>query len=288
MSSLALSTYVFPSNAWEFVYQQAAKHKSIHWLSQELVLHIFGFLSPKDLGQTACVYREWEMLSSDNSLWKAFDLKELFPSLKVIDETVWETHVDLTALGLSVEDAPPVDKRTEIQILKKLFASLKIENNAGITVLTMPKGLTLNKLVTLAGSPKQGNSTSFRYILPHVLEKLGNNPVEKTYRVAITNSVLQGSRNLVSAQQELVNKLGCEMPGVLPATTLAILTYISSQAADPTRLYGDNPWTYTRCCEQVGGYNLVVGCFASAGLLVNYIGSAFVYDPSGVGSLWKF
>ncbi len=283
MSSLTLSTYISPSAPWEFVYQQAAKHKSIHWLSRELILHIFSFLSPKDLGRTACVYREWEILANDKSLW---NLKKLFPSLQVIDETVWETHVDLAALGLSIEDAPPIQKR-DISILKTLIF-LGVEDNAGITVLTMPKGLTLNKLVKLARSPKQGNRTNFNYISPRVLEELGDVFVEKTYRVAITNSVLQRSRNLfVRAQEKLVNSLYCElqMPEVLPVATLAILTYVSSQALPPTCLYGAG--TYSRCSDQVDNCNIVVGGFALEGLNVTPSSNSFNFNSYGVGAMRK-
>ncbi len=52
------------------------------------------------------------------------------------------------------------------------------------------------------------------------------------------------------------------------------------------RLYGDKPWTFTRCEESVKGYQIVVGGFVTDGLLVNF--SDGDYDFIGVGPLRKF
>ena len=225
-----------------------------------------------------------QSISSSLTTAASLDLKKMFPKLEFLDEAIWETHVSLDALEMSVKDAAPIDAYT-ISILKTLFASLQIEEDAGITLLTMPKGLTLNKLVKLASSPKQGNVAKFKYIWPDALKALGDTPVDKTYRVAITNNVLIGSRKLsVDKQRELVKKMGCEMPGMLPAATLAILTYMSSRAASPTRLFSSD-YTFTRCAEKVGSFNLVVGGFTPAGLRIddNY----YDVELSGVGGQRK-
>ena len=37
------------------------------------------------------------------------------------------------------------------------------------------------------------------------------------------------------------------------------------------RLFSESPWTYTRCQENVQGYQIIVGGFAPAGLYVNHI-----------------
>lgn len=268
-SSLTFSTNIYP-NALATQATNNITHDelavSIESLPQELLLNIFGFLSPKELGRISPVCREWKMLASDDLLWNAFEKK--LSSLKVIDAKVWETHVDLAKLGIKTEDDSPVNMRSEIAMLTEL-SSVEIEGDAGFTVLTMPEGLTFNKLMTLARNPKLGNATDFRYIWFRITDELGDTPVQKTYKVAISNSVLKGSRNLsVSEQQKLVNKYGCEMPGVLPAATLSILTYISSKELPPTRLYNHNPRTYTRCCEQIDGWQLVVGGIAPSGLNV--------------------
>ena len=55
------------------------------------------------------------------------------------------------------------------------------------------------------------------------------------------------------------------MPRVLEATVLLVVTFMSSGE----RLYSDNPWTYTRCSEQLSGYQLVVGGFSPDGVHVS-------------------
>ena len=268
MSSLALSTYVSPGN-WEYIRQQAEKHESqpaatIESLPEELFLRIFGFLSPEALGGASRVCREWRRLASDQTLWDTFNLKTFYPGFNVIDEKIWEKHVDLKTLGIDATGAPSLDTRTLIPVIHDL--SRQVESGAGVTLLTIPKGLTFNKLLKLAKTPKEGNTVRISKDWPDISQRLGGIPVDKTYIVAITNSVLANSRNLsVKDQQQLVSNLGYEMPRVLPAAALAILTYMSSpQEQPPIRLYNDEPWTYTRCLEKIGNYNLTVGGFSFA------------------------
>ena len=131
-------------------------------LPDDLVSHALSFLSPEDLARASGVCREWNKLSAD--LWQAFDLKKI---CKVIDQAVWERHVDLATLGLDASGAPAIDKRIAIPFIKRL--SRQVEGDAGVTLLTMPKGLTLNKLIALAAAPKQGPATQFRYIWPRIV-----------------------------------------------------------------------------------------------------------------------
>lgn len=239
----------------------------VSYYPTEVSLTIFSYLSGNELGRSCRVSKQWHTLASMPILWNALDLRKLSPSLKVFDELDWTTHIDLSSLNLSIADAPPSDKRKEIPVLKRLLSSLSIEGNSGVTLLTIPKGLTLNKLVKLARSPKLGNATNFKPIWNRITEELGDIPVDKTYRIVITNNVFEASRNLsVNARKNLVHKSGCEMPSILEASTLLVVTYMSSQQ----RLYNDNPRTYTLCLGQVDGYPLIVGGFAPAGLVVDY------------------
>jgi hypothetical protein len=55
-----------------------------------------------------------------------------------------------------------------------------------------------------------------------------------------------------------------------------------------TRLYSDSPYTFTRCQEKYNDkYQLVVGGFASGGLLVDLYGN-YDYEYYGVGAGRKF
>jgi hypothetical protein len=252
-------------------------------LPVEVITEVFRFLFPRDVVQVSYVCRGFYVAASDEtsaSVWKTYDVKKLFPKLSIIDRGVWERHVDLSRWGLSFEAAAPCPNRKLILNLPRLFASLNVEGGAGITLLVMPQGLTFNKLVEI-------NPAAFEYIWDRIPEVLGEIFVERTYQVVITNSVLEESRNKsVSQQQALVEKLDCKMPRVLEVSALVILTFISSSALSPTRLYNDSPWTYTRCIEKLDGYSIVVGSFTSEGFDVH--DNNFDNVDYGVGAVQKF
>lgn len=210
--------------------------------------------------------------SKEVAACSAADLKKLFPKLEILDETVWQEHADLTALRIGVKDAPPLNE-SYIPVLKTLFASLDIEGGAGITLLTIPKGFTLKKLAMLAESPKKGNKVSFfgGSQWTEAFENFFDRPVAATYRVAITNNILKGSKQFsIDHQKMLAGKFGCQVTGVLDVATLAILTYITSRADSPTCLLKD---TLTRCFEtyKAYGHNFAIGGQSySAGGRVSY------------------
>ncbi|NGX59337.1 MAG: hypothetical protein KR126chlam3_00488 [Chlamydiae bacterium] len=152
-------------------------------------------------------------VQAQNASEDTLDLKRQFPSLAIIDRSVWEKYADLRNLGLSVEDEESLDRRTVIPILEDLFASEKIDAEAGVTILTIPKGLNFRKLINFATFPNEGNMTNFKSIWLQLSELMGDYAVDRTYRVVMTNSVLKGSRNLpVEAQKKLPKVIGCKVP----------------------------------------------------------------------------
>ena len=268
--------------------RKALEGSVMRYLPDEVFLGIFRFLPrPEDLGPVARVCSLWNRLASDKSIWNAFDLRQLYPRLTIIDQPVWEEHVDLVALGLNFTGLPALDNRAIIPVLKTLLAPGVIEDDAGAAVLMMPNELDDDKLTTLAQNPKKGHPTQFRDISALALRRLREIPASKACIFIISNNVLIGSRDKpLETQQDLLRGIGCDMPEALPMATLAILTHIISG----TRLYGDNPWTYTRCSEEVqldgwGVVKLVVGGFALDGLSVSYYFDGGYY---GVVALRKF
>jgi hypothetical protein len=253
-------------------------------LPEEIILRVFGFLNEIELTKCGEVSRKWRRLASDPSLWNAFDLRKISPLLKVFDESDWATYVDLSSFGLDVTDAPPLDKRRVIPVLRRCLSSFSIARNRGVTFLTIPKGLTFNKLVKLAESPKAGNITKFIHISNRVLKEIGNIPVDKTYRIIITNSILKKSLYLsVSKQKALLKKIGCEMPKTIEVTALLVVTFMSSGES----LYDVY---YTRCSEQFFGcFRPMVGRFSSDCIEVShdFLGNAKVLQSVG-GVLRKF
>ncbi|MEM7382883.1 MAG: hypothetical protein AAF400_00980 [Bacteroidota bacterium] len=99
----------------------------------------------------------------------------------------------------------------------------------------------------------------------------------------------QGSRDKpYKEQRQLVadhagrTGLDYELPGALEAAVVVLLHHVRRGE----RLYGDNPWTYTRCRKKsTHGLPGTVGGFSSAGLSVSY--DSYAYG-SGVSALRKF
>ena len=229
-------------------------------LPDDMMRHAFTFLSPQDLARASGLCREWRALASSKELWDAFDLSK---RCKVIDQGVWEKHVNMAALELDASGAPPIDKRQVIPFLKKV--SKQVEGNAGVTLLTMPKGLTLQKLIRLAAAPKKGAATFFKaeeVDMLRIAKDIGVIDVHKTYTVAITNSVLKDTRyEDVDVHSAAVQQHGGELPNFLAVSTLIFLTSISSpEGQPPTRLYSRTPLADTRCKEKhSNGYGVCVG-----------------------------
>ncbi len=251
-------------------------------LYTEVVLTIFRYLDLHSLGRASGVSRQWCALTRDWNLWSRVDLKALCPGLEVFDGVDLTTHIDLAAYGLSVDDAPVLDKPRMISILKRCL-SLPVEEDAGVTLLLIPKGLTLKKLIQLARSPKQGNSTPLGYIWDRILTEMGDAEVTETYWIVITNTIFKNSRKLSVVQhKDLVAHHGCEMPRTLEQAFLLVVTYMR----DGKRLCKNDPLTYSRCAERVSECPVIVGGFSWEGFCVSLSGS-FGYDYHGVGGVLR-
>jgi hypothetical protein len=246
-------------------------------LPDEMILKVFGYLNVIELAKCGEVSKRWTGLASDATLWNASILRNVFPSLRVFDEKDWQTF-----FGLEIRDAPPLHKQI-IPELKK-FLSLPIERNAGATLLTIPKDLTINKLVHFMNSLKERKKISLIEIWKPIPEKFGNIPVEKTYRLVISNNILQKSRNQNAIDQKnLANKINCKIPTLLEVTVLFLAIFMNSN----DRLYGEYPSTFTRCRERVHGYQSIVGCFSHNCLDIKYL-LKFRYNYLGIVVKKKF
>lgn len=214
---------------------------------------VLSYLEPDYLEKVSEV-QGWEDLASNKVLWAAFDLRKLFPKLAIIDKTFWKDKVDL--LKIDVSDEKPIEateKREMIRVITKLLPL--VEGNAGISLLTMPRGLTLNKLAIFAQSLTGSHGKIIRDTRQVFRNPKGNEVVDKTYRVVLTRNILGVSRNKYEdGVQKVVDNLGvgCELPMEIEMTTLLIATFIKSN----TRLFGVKPWTYSYCQKNgfVGGF----------------------------------
>jgi hypothetical protein len=217
---------------------------NFNYLPNDILKEVFSHLDPSSLGGVCCVCKKWNAIGSSVSLWNAFDLKKLFPMLRIIDETVWKKHVDLIKFGLSLEDVRPLDKRAVIPLLRRLFTSGLVEKDAGWTLLTIPKNLGFKNCMKIAQSPKEGNATKVIISFLDDGKIPADKSVNKTYRILISNDLLNKSkRYLYSSDEKFVKEMGCQMPSELEVMTFLVMTYFVSNE----RLYGFRPSVLSRC-----------------------------------------
>ena len=241
-------------------------------LPPEILLHILSYLGMIDLIKTAKVCKNLRVLSYDNSLWKR-ELSCLPGNSQIykIGKDVWEKHVDLKKHGLVIEDLPEPSSRL---LVKSIKMASQVENTAGFTQLIIPKGLTFDKLTAIALEPKIGNPTGYVKECKSIPEQL---PVEQTYEIMISRSVIKETRNKTyDRQEEVINRIGFDVPRLIEVTSLIFLTYISSDKEPPTTLFPSYPqWIVTRCSDELGyvdGHFCKVGGFATNFNYAGYVG----------------
>ena len=244
-------------------------------LPDELMLNIFKHFTGKELAKIAPTSKKFELLVKDYDLWKASELKCRFPLLKnIFDKEAWGRIVNLNTLdGVSFEGAGPFNPVSAFKALKDIHR-LKVEGDAGYTIITMPQGMTINKLKSiiarLAAEGKfpgnaQQRDPGFDYFDNRISKELGDMPVNESYTFVISNSVLSECRNIpYLIQRYRVIGAGCELPQLLEAMTLIFLTYMASGVL----LCGEAPLTYMDCLERIDDSSTAIGGSSYAGLCV--------------------
>ena len=113
----------------------------------------------------------------------------------------------------------------------------------------------------------------YSYYIRDVHEHFGDASPARSYWVLITRHILEESRSkLYSVQKASVGKYSRHGYG-LPLGLEVALGILLHYARHKERLFGDKPWTYTRCSEDQlvsGQYPISVGGFWPMGLCVYY------------------
>ncbi len=162
-----------------------------------------------------------------------------------------------------------------------------IEGDAGVSILVMRVGTTLNELVEYAGSrTTEEEKMEIHFYPKEILTELGDDAVEETYVVLITNNVFEDSRDKDDTRQWLLlaNKYRCELPTALEYIGLIVLT----RKIFNRYLYGQEPLTYGRSSTHFGKYPLVIGGSALAGLHVSSVNDDYGFNFRGAGGCRKF
>jgi hypothetical protein len=150
---------------------------------------------------------------------------------------------------------------------------------------------TLNLLGELIQHPSHGgHRTEYRYYNERIKVQIGKESPPHSYWVLLTRDVLPGSRNTGYADQKaLVANYARRksVPYALPSVLEAATAILMHHALEGERLFGDDPWTYTRCPAGMDDRDpAVVGGFGSSGLFVSV--SSYDFCTHGVACCRKF
>jgi hypothetical protein len=164
------------------------------------------------------------------------------------------------------------------------------------------KPLTLKSLGDLAKQYFPENEDGYRIFWPYMARAIGNNTIDKSGWRLMTTDVLEGSRRISfddqtkgSTQSQRKTQKQCvadlakktlvnyEVPTPLDAAACMLVQYFKDSH---TRLFSDDPLTYTRCQERGCDYQVVVGGFASSGLGI--FSADYDRVMIGVAALRKF
>ncbi len=247
---------------------------SINKLPVDLILEFFSYLNLATLGIGLRVSKEWKCLLSEPSLWKKAIYQEIAFSNKkwtqcfgqdiVKDEDNKEEFSSLPANIGEILKSPcqafPGKKIIDTHILVRIPKTIN------------GQPLTLNSLGELAKKYFRSSETGYIDILDEIawkaiVNQLGDQSIDKSCWVLMTKTILPESTKISYAdQQTLVANLtkkalaSYEVPPVLKAAVCILSQYFSSK----TRLFSDDPWTYTRCQENVQDCQVVIGGFVAS------------------------
>jgi len=143
--------------------------------------------------------------------------------------------------------------------------------------------LTLNLLGELVKKPKGGgHATQYRDVWQDLFDQYGAVPCQESHWVLMSRDVLPGTRKKSFRDQcAILAGFGdFRAPTLLEAAVCIFMEHV----ATGNRLYGDNPWTCTRCVEECE--ETAIGGFSAGGLYVR--NGIYVDENFGLALLWKF
>jgi len=149
--------------------------------------------------------------------------------------------------NIEVQDKVPPQPQVDLSQKDKVlfYIPQKIRVNCG-----EPEDLTLNVLI-------KTNGHLLDFINRELEAQLGDVAASPGW-VLLDRASIPGSTVDYEAQKGIVESRGCTMPTMIEAIVLNLMVF----AYTGERLYGDDPWDYTRCIEKVDeGKSVFVGGF---------------------------
>lgn len=173
---------------------------------------VFACLDYKELGRMSLVCNKWRIWISDEKVWGKFDLQKLFPQTTLMDVEFWKNNVKfIKEVGIDLSNIPPISKRKIIPVLARL-SKMKVS----VTLLTMPEGLSSNKLLTL-------NNKNGKHIRPVFYDPYNENKrIHETYTAVIPTSKFVKEIS-VNDLKEFIQEKGCELPHLSETLTMFFL-----------------------------------------------------------------
>jgi hypothetical protein len=255
--------------------------------AEVVVHHVFSYLNLHELGVSKSVSKIWNKYASTPILWQSAVYREIAFSSK--NWAQWDA--DLVKDVNMRQEMLSLPTNIAEELRRSAFPGKSIRETH--VLVRMPKGLTIKKLGELAKKYFPSNTDGYRYIWSAIVDELGDKPADESIWLLMTKDVLPESRSKSYDQQKnIINELAktTGVPYQVPTTLEAATCILAEYSRSKNRLFSDSPWTYTRCQENVQGYQIVVGGFAPAGLDVHddAHNDNYGYDDIGVAALRKF
>lgn len=251
----------------------------------EIFVDIFSKLSLQHLtSRCALVSKKWEKMTCDPAFWNDKALEILFSkfNIRIFSEKDWQNFADSKGMGRDVE---PLSNYEVFKAVGRYFAHLKeekmyIKNGAGVTILTIPKNLSVKSLVRLASQPKIGSPVRLRVLWDLFLRTHGKDVVPQTYRIIISNANLASSKTSgITRHKKLIRKsMELKLPRTLEHMALLVTTFAKSKGA--IVLFPKREYSY--CQEKFCGERLVSGGFHTESFVVSGSDDGYDHDCAGV------
>jgi hypothetical protein len=142
------------------------------------------------------------------------------------------------------DKTPPVYRFGVIKAWEAVVRKTTGKEQAGMTLLALPEGLTFRKFLEVISKEKVVYSQK-------LFDKAADIPLKTLEVMVITNSMLEMAQNPGEEPEEVAKKAGCEVPGFLAYAVLCALTYQKYQVF----VYKDHPEMITSTV--VGGKPIV-------------------------------
>lgn len=278
-------------NASFFENLNETKKDPTNILPQELVLEIFSHLNLATLGTICRVSKTWKLLASEPRLWKMAIYKEIAFGNDKWAQCFGADIVKNEDNSEEFSSLPSDDFIADCKKFKKIFPKKNVKDSLMLVRLpkTLNGGLTLKSLGELAKKYFSATDAGYRSVHPDIIQEQGDKSIDKSQWVLMTKNILPGSGNKSYSEQETIvhdlakiSLTGYEVPKTLEAATCIFSQYFGSNI----RLFGNDPCTFTRCQEDIQGFQLVLGAFSQGSLIIDF--DYFDDESFGIAALRKF